>query len=253
MSKRSIVLVDDEPNILSSIKMYFEHEGYIVRTYSTAEAALDGIDAEQPSIAVFDIIFHKSPMQGHDLFREVRSKYNFPVIFLTSKGFDDEQEQGLDLGADDYVTKPFSHKVPGARVRAVLRRSQLDVDVRVNKPRRFRHSNGLSEHILSVDEARGTCSWIRQSVNLTVAQMHILLTLASDPGRLRSRTELLSALRRVEGLIDRDDDLDERTIDQHVKRMRKRFRDVDPAAPDVIETSYGQGYRLNVTEVADPL
>ncbi|XBQ17437.1 MAG: response regulator transcription factor [Oceanicaulis sp.] len=228
----AIALVDDDENILTTVSMFLEHEGHHVRTYTDGAAALPALIDNPPDLAIFDI---KMPrMDGLELLRRVRQNSNLPVIFLTSKDEEFDEALGLDLGADDYIKKPFANQLLARRVKAVLRRAQSDpmgtgeADASDQK--------AIQRGKLLMDPNRHACLWDGKPVRLTVTEFLILHALANRPGFVKSRDNLMDAA------YDDQVYVDDRTIDSHIKRIRKKFKDVDPAF-DGIETLYGVGYR----------
>ena len=227
----TIALVDDDENILTSVSMFLENEGYNVKTYTDGSVALPQLTDNPPDLAIFDI---KMPrMDGMELLRRVRQSSDLPVIFLTSKDGEFDEALGLDLGADDYIAKPFSQQLLARRIKAVLRRAQAD-------PGGGELGEGDQKAIqrgkLTMDPNRHACLWEGKPVRLTVTEFLILHALANRPGFVKSRDNLMDAA------YDDQVYVDDRTIDSHIKRIRKKFRDVDPIF-DGIETLYGVGYR----------
>jgi len=232
--KTTIVLVDDERNILTSLGMALDAEGYKVRTYSDGAAALEGLSEEPADLAILDI---KMPrMDGMELLRRLRETTNMPVIFLTSKDEEIDELFGLKMGADDFITKPFSQRLVVERVKAVLRRLRASASV---SPA-VEAAHVLERGKLRLDPERHTCHWDSHSVMLTVTEYLILQTLATRPGVVKTRDALMDAA------YDEQVYVDDRTIDSHVKRLRKKFKQVDDNF-DVIETLYGVGYRFKET------
>ena len=226
----TIALVDDDEHILTSVSIFLEGEGYNVRTFTDGASALSALTETPPDLAIFDV---KMPrMDGLELLRRVRQTSNMPVIFLTSKDDEVDEAVGLDLGADDYITKPFSQILLGRRVKAVLRRTQGDAaagpEAGDQKP--------IVRGQLTLDPNRHACSWTGAPVRLTVTEFLILQSLAQRPGYVKSRDSLMDAA------YDDQVYVDDRTIDSHIKRIRKKFRQVDDTF-DGIETLYGVGYR----------
>jgi len=227
----TIALVDDDENILTSVSIFLEGEGYNVRTFTDGAAALSALSETPPDLAIFDI---KMPrMDGLELLRRVRQSSNMPVIFLTSKDEEFDEALGLDLGADDYITKPFSHQLLAKRVKAVLRRSQAES---AGEAPAEGDQKIIERGALTLDPNRHACMWNGQPVRLTVTEFLILQSLAQRPGYVKSRDNLMDAA------YDDQVYVDDRTIDSHIKRIRKKFRQVDPSF-DAIETLYGVGYR----------
>jgi len=227
----SIALVDDDRNILTSVSMVLEAEGYEVRTYTDGASALTSLNQTPPDIAVFDI---KMPrMDGMELLRRLRLKSDLPVIFLTSKDEEIDEVIGLRMGADDYIRKPFSQRLLVERIRAVLRRREAMGE---NPAERTEAEKILRRGKLEMDPMRHSSLWEGKPVTLTVTEFLILHALAQRPGFVKSRDQLMDAA------YDDQVYVDDRTIDSHIKRIRKKFRDVDPSF-NSIETLYGVGYR----------
>ncbi|MEI4471420.1 response regulator transcription factor [Frigidibacter sp. MR17.14] len=229
-----IALVDDDRNILTSVSMTLEAEGFEVETYNDGQAALDAFSKRLPDMAVFDI---KMPrMDGMDLLQRVRQKTNMPVIFLTSKDDEIDEVLGLRMGADDYVKKPFSQRLLVERIRALLRRQEAQtggVDIPVTEENKV-----MVRGQLTMDPLRHSVSWKGRDVSLTVTEFLLLQALAQRPGFVKSRDQLMD--------VAYDDQVyvDDRTIDSHIKRLRKKMRTVDDDF-SAIETLYGIGYRYN--------
>ncbi len=228
----TIALVDDDRNILTSVSIALEAEGFAVDTYGDGQEALDGIGQKPVDLVILDI---KMPrMDGHELLSRLRRTSSTPAIFLTSKDDEIDEVLGLKMGADDYVRKPFSQRLLLERVRAVLRRS----DAGPAKGSVEASEGGLLVRgPLIMDPARHACTWREQPVRLTVTEFLILQALASRPGHVKSRDQLMDAA------YDDQIYVDDRTIDSHIKRLRKKFREVDTEF-DSIETLYGLGYRF---------
>jgi two-component system response regulator ChvI len=229
--KSTIVLVDDERNILTALRMALEAEGYKVRTYNDGASALEALTEEPADLGVFDI---KMPrMDGMELLRRMRQQSDMPVIFLTSKDEEIDELFGLKMGADDYIAKPFSQRLVVERVKAVLRRfAPKDGTAAITEAARI-----LERGKLKLDPERHTCHWDNRPVTLTVTEFLILQALASRPGVVKTRDALMDAA------YDDQVYVDDRTIDSHIKRLRKKFKQVDDDF-DVIETLYGVGYRF---------
>jgi two-component system, OmpR family, response regulator ChvI len=235
---QTIALVDDDRNILTSVSIALEAEGYKVETYTDGASALDGLQARPPNLAIFDI---KMPrMDGMELLRRLRQKSDLPVIFLTSKDEEIDELFGLKMGADDFITKPFSQRLLVERVKAVLRRALA----RENAAAGIKTSGGTSHTIergqLLLDQERHNCTWAGLPVTLTVTEFLILFSLAQRPGVVKSRDALMDAA------YDEQVYVDDRTIDSHIKRLRKKFKMVDDNF-EMIETLYGVGYRFSET------
>ena len=228
--KQTIALVDDDRNILTSVSMTLEQEGYQVRTYTDGESALQGISAKPVDLAVLDI---KMPrMDGMELLQKLRQRYALPVIFLTSKDEEVDELMGLRLGADDYITKPFSQRLLLERIRALLRRNESSRAEGSGAP----VGGLLVRGDLMLDETKHQCLWKNQDIQLTVTEFLLVKTLVLRPGMVKSRDQLIDAAYGDSIYVD------DRTIDSHIKRVRKKFRHVDDSF-DAIETLYGIGYR----------
>jgi two-component system, OmpR family, response regulator ChvI len=228
----TIALVDDDRNILTSVGMLLEQEGYHVRTYADGASALSALQATPPDLAILDI---KMPrMDGLELLRRLRQNGDLPVIFLTSKDEEIDELMGLNAGADDYIRKPFSHRLLLERVKAVLRRAESRGNgaSAATEPKR----EVLVRGKLALDPQRHDCTWDAKPVRLTVTEFLILQSLAQRPGFVKSRDNLMDAA------YDDQVYVDDRTIDSHIKRLRKKFKAVDDDF-DAIETLYGVGYR----------
>jgi two-component system response regulator ChvI len=227
----TIALVDDDRNILASVSIALESEGYRVMTYTDGASALDGFQSTLPDLAVLDI---KMPrMDGMELLRRLRQRSDLPVIFLTSKDDEIDELFGLKMGADDYIAKPFSQRLVVERVRTILRRlTPKDGQAPVTEAARV-----LERGKLKLDPERHTCHWDSKAVTLTVTEFLILQALAQRPGVVKTRDALMDAA------YDDQVYVDDRTIDSHIKRLRKKFKNVDDDF-DVIETLYGVGYRF---------
>lgn len=222
-----IALVDDDQNILTSVALTLESEGFEVDCYNDGEAALRGLATRPADLGVLDI---KMPrMDGIELLQKIRKTSQLPVIFLTSKDDELDEALGLGMGADDYITKPFSQRLLLARIRAVLRRAS-DEGMQPNSANILRHGE------LLMDPDRHLCSWKGVEVKLTVTEFLILQALASRPGMVKNRDQLMDAA-YGESIF-----LDDRTIDSHIKRLRRKIRAHDGEF-DNIETLYGIGYK----------
>lgn len=227
----TIALVDDDRNILTSVSMVLEAEGFEVRTYTDGASALTALSQSQPDLAILDI---KMPrMDGMELLRRLRLKTDMPVIFLTSKDEEIDEVIGLRMGADDYVRKPFSQRLLVERIRAVLRRREAMDD---NTAERAETDKVIKRGRLEMDPLRHSTLWEGDPVTLTVTEFLILHALAQRPGFVKSRDQLMDAA------YDDQVYVDDRTIDSHIKRIRKKFREVADEF-NSIETLYGVGYR----------
>jgi two-component system response regulator ChvI len=227
----TIALVDDDRNILASVSIALEAEGYRIQTYNDGATALEGLKTSPPDLAILDI---KMPrMDGMELLRRVRQKTEMPVIFLTSKDEEIDELFGLKMGADDFIRKPFSQRLLVERVKAVLRRASPRDGQAIKGP----DAKVLERGQLRMDAERHTSTWKGEPVTLTVTEFLILHALASRPGVVKSRNALMDAA------YDDQVYVDDRTIDSHIKRLRKKFKAVDDSF-DMIETLYGVGYRF---------
>ena len=224
-----ICLIDDDQNILASLSLALKSEGYIISTFSDGLSGLNSLREDNYDIAILDI---KMPrLDGLEVLQKLRQTSNLPVIFLTSKDEEVDQLLGLKMGADDYITKPFSQKLLIERVRAILRRSKEVKDLNSTD------SNDIIKRgKLSLNMSRHECFWNDLPIKLTVTEFLLLESLASRPGYVKSRDQLMSAA------YDDDIYVDDRTIDSHIKRLRKKFKDLDESF-ESIETLYGVGYR----------
>jgi len=229
---QTIVLVDDDRNILTSVSMALEAEGFEVRTYPDGDEALRGITQRPPDLAVLDI---KMPrLNGMELLQRLRQSdktSTMPVIFLTSKDEEVDEIMGLRMGADDYIRKPFSQRLLLERIRSLLRREQARQHPNDNDP-----ANILTRGDLVLDNARHLCTWKGKPVDLTVTEFLLVKALAQRPGHVKSRDQLMDAAYGESIYVD------DRTIDSHIKRLRKKFKETDDAFQQ-IETLYGVGYR----------
>jgi two-component system response regulator ChvI len=227
----TIALVDDDRNILTSVGITLEAEGYQVQKYSDGAAALQGLQDSPPDMAIFDI---KMPrMDGMELLRRIRQKSDLPIIFLTSKDDEIDELFGLKMGADDFIKKPFSQRLLVERVKAVLRRAVP----RDGSAPPQEAAKTIDRGKLSMDPDRHSCTWDTKPVTLTVTEFLILQSLAQRPGIVKSRDALMDAA------YDDQVYVDDRTIDSHIKRLRKKFKAVDDDF-EMIETLYGVGYRF---------
>ena len=232
----TIALVDDDRNILTSVSIALQSEGFVTRVYTDGESALKAFGENPPDLGVFDI---KMPrMDGMELLRRLREFSSMPVIFLTSKDDELDEALGLAMGADDYIAKPFSQRLLLARIRAILRRQELErqeaaAPAADGEP----EPELLVRGRLTMDPARHKVKWDGGDVSLTVTEFLILEALAQRPGVVKNRNQLLDVAYQEDVYVD------DRTIDSHIKRIRRKFRAVDPGF-DAIETLYGVGYRF---------
>lgn len=226
-----IALVDDDRNIVTSVSIALEAEGYEISSFHDGEIGLRGILDSSPDLVVLDI---KMPrMDGMELLEKLRQTSDIPVIFLTSKDDEIDEVMGLRMGADDYITKPFSQRLLIERIKTLLRRNA------VNAGADKEHDGQTIKIIrgdLCLDDARHLCLWKEQPVNLTVTEYLLLKALVLHPGHVKNRDQLID-LAYGENIY-----VDDRTIDSHIKRVRKKFRKIDEGF-DHIETLYGVGYR----------
>ena len=236
-----IALVDDDRNILTSVQVALQAEGFVTRVYTDGASALKAFADNPPDLGVFDI---KMPgMDGLELLRQVRAidppVGTMPVIFLTSKDDETDEAEGLASGADDYITKPFSQRLLIARIHAILRRQQLAARANGDSAEGEAGSDQplVRRGRLEMDPARHKVTWDGKPVTLTVTEFLILDSLAQRPGVVKSRNQLLDAAYHDDVFVD------DRTIDSHIKRIRRKFRAVADDF-DAIETLYGVGYRF---------
>ncbi|MEX1147527.1 MAG: response regulator transcription factor [Sphingomonadales bacterium] len=228
----TIALVDDDQNILTSVAIALETEGYAVATYTDGASALDVLAKVPVDLGIFDI---KMPrMDGMELLRRLRQTQGFPVIFLTSKDDEIDEVLGLKMGADDYITKPFSQRLLIERVHTVLRRSEASRTAATPAD----EGTVMVRGRLRLDPVRHSCQWDGEEVSLTVTEFLILEALAVRPGHVKSRDQLMDMAYSDDVYVD------DRTIDSHIKRLRKKFRVIDDHFKN-IETLYGVGYRFS--------
>ncbi|MHA6723083.1 response regulator transcription factor [Sphingomonas sp. RS2018] len=230
----TIALVDDDRNILTSVSIALQTEGFLTRVYSDGETALKALVDNPPDLAVLDI---KMPqMDGLELLRRLREKSATPVIFLTSKDDELDEALGLAMGADDYIAKPFSQRLLIARIRAILRRTEGLAPGTGEE--RGEAQQPIVRGRLTMDPARHRVTWDDKVITLTVTEFMILETLAQRPGIVKTRNQLMDAAYQDDIYVD------DRTIDSHIKRVRRKFREADGEF-DAIETLYGAGYRFS--------
>lgn len=228
----NITLVDDDENIVTSVSLALESHGHAVKSYFDGATGLAALESDPPDLAILDV---KMPrMDGMEVLRRLRQTSDLPVIILTSKDDEIDQILGFNLGADDYIHKPFSQRLLLERVKAVLRRARPDEAEAPTAP--GAPSKAIRRGKLTLDPARHDCLWDGRPVKLTVTEFLLLQALAQRPGFVKSRDSLMDAAYEDQVYVD------DRTIDSHIKRMRKKFRVVDPTF-DAIETLYGVGYR----------
>ena len=235
MHKQTIALIDDDRNILTSISIALEKEGFNIQTYLDGESALIGLTRSPPDLAVIDIKMPK--MDGEELLKKLRKKTSMPVIFLTSKEDEVDELLGLKLGADDFVKKSggFSIKVLIERIRVQLRKKDINNNIDDAK-------NIIAHGKLKLDPSPLECEWDGKQLpdKLTTTEFLIVKELAKRPGIIKERSQLMDIAYRE------DTDIEDRTIDSHVKRIRKKFKKIDSNF-SAIETRYGSGYRWNVS------
>ena len=231
----NITLVDDDENIVASISLALESHGHTVKAYHDGVAGLAALESDPPDMAILDV---KMPrLDGMEVLRRLRQTSSLPVIILTSKDDEIDEILGFNLGADDYMHKPFSQRLLLERVKAVLRRANPDADeMGTMLSAEAIQARAIKRGRLTMDPARHDCLWEERPVRLTVTEFLLLQALAQRPGFVKSRDNLMDAAYEDQVYVD------DRTIDSHIKRMRKKFRDVDPEF-DAIETLYGVGYR----------
>ncbi len=230
--KQTIALIDDDRNILTSISMALEKEGFNVQTYLDGESALIGLSRTPPDLAVIDIKMPK--MDGEELLKKLRKKTTLPVIFLTSKDEEVDELLGLKLGADDFIKKSggFSTKILIERIRVQLRKKNVNLE----------DTKNIIQHgKLKLDPSQLECEWDGKQLpdKLTTTEFLIVKELAKRPGIIKERSQLMDIAYRE------DTEIEDRTIDSHVKRIRKKFKKIDINF-SAIETRYGSGYRWNV-------
>ena len=227
-----ITLVDDDENIVTSVSLALESHGHEVKAYFDGASGLAALEADPPDLAILDV---KMPrMDGMEVLRRLRRTTDVPVIILTSKDEEIDEILGFNLGADDYIHKPFSQRLLIERVKAILRRSGAETEEPALAASEA--SRAIKRGKLTLDPARHDCLWDSKPVKLTVTEFLLLQSLAQRPGFVKSRDNLMDAAYEDQVYVD------DRTIDSHIKRMRKKFRDVDNSF-DAIETLYGVGYR----------
>ena len=229
---QNIALVDDDRNILTSVQMALEAEGFTVRTFPDGDEALRGLTAQPSDLAVLDI---KMPrLNGMELLQRLRQSdktSHMPIIFLTSKDEEMDEIMGLRMGADDYIKKPFSQRLLVERIRSLLRREEARLQPVSNDPNTI-----LVRGDMTLDSARHVCAWKGKHIELTVTEFLLVKALAQRPGHVKNRDQLMDAAYGEAIYVD------DRTIDSHIKRLRKKFKDID-ADFSQIETLYGVGYR----------
>tara|TARA_Y100000590_G_scaffold456465_1_gene607134 strand:- start:895 stop:1617 length:723 start_codon:yes stop_codon:yes gene_type:complete len=236
--KKTITIVDDDHNILTSVSIALDSEGFIVKTFSDGEKALVEFEKKPSDLLILDIKMPK--MDGLDLLLKIRKRSNVPIIFLTSKDDEIDEVLGLKMGADDYIKKPFSQRLLLERVRTLIRRSgakHIKDETSSFSENESESEKEFTRGELSLDFSRHLCTWKNQEIQLTVTEFLILETLAIRPGHVKSRDQLMDAAYGDQIFVD------DRTVDSHIKRLRKKFRSVDNSF-NCIETLYGIGYKF---------
>ena len=234
-SNRTVIaLVDDDRNILTTVSIALQGEGFATRVYSDGEAALGALLSNPPDLAIFDIKMPK--MDGMELLRRLREKSPLPVIFLTSKDDETDEEAGFEMGADDYIAKPFSLRLLLARIRAILRRSGSDHPLILSEQFDEKPGEVLERGRLYMDPARHHVTWEGEPVSLTVTEFLLLEALATRPGVIKSRNQLMDAAYPDDVFVD------DRTVDSHIKKLRKKITEALPDQ-EIIRSVYGVGYK----------
>ena len=232
--KNNVFLIDDDKNILASISMLLENEGYKVSTFSDGESGLKAILENSPDIAVVDI---KMPrLDGIELLKKLRRTSNMPVIFLTSKDTEIDELLGLKVGADDYITKPFSQNILMERIRILIKRTELK---NIKKKDNIDDKNSIKEGNIFLDTEKYMCKWKNKTVNLTVTEFLLIKSLVKNAGAVKSRDQLI-----VSAFGEEKENIDDRSIDHHFKRIRKKFKSADNDFNSIV-TIYGGGYKFS--------
>ena len=232
--KNNVFLIDDDKNILTSISMLLENEGYKVSTFSDGESGLKAILENSPDIAVVDI---KMPrLDGIELLKKLRRTSNMPVIFLTSKDTEIDELLGLKVGADDYITKPFSQNILMERIRILIKRTELK---NIKKKDNIDDKNSIKEGNIFLDTEKYMCKWKNKTVNLTVTEFLLIKSLVKNAGAVKSRDQLI-----VSAFGEDKENIDDRSIDHHFKRIRKKFKIADNDFNSIV-TIYGGGYKFS--------
>ena len=225
---KKVVVIDDEPSVHDVVRGYLERDGYLVYVAGSGSDGLALAERTKPGLIVLDLML--PDISGEEICRQIRSRSDVPILMLTAKSAEEERVGGLTLGADDYLTKPFSPRELVARVRAILRRSGNTETPLVE---RLSFDDGQ----LVIDTVEHEVLVHGEPVGLTPNEYKLLITLARYPGRVYSRFELIN---HVQGY---DFEGYERTIDVHVKNLRRKI-EPDPKHPRYVETVFGAGYRL---------
>ena len=232
--KNNVFLIDDDKNILASISMLLENEGYKVSTFSDGESGLKAILENSPDIAVVDI---KMPrLDGIELLKKLRRTSNMPVIFLTSKDTEIDELLGLKVGADDYITKPFSQNILMERIRILIKRTELK---NIKEKDNIDDKNSIKEGNIFLDTEKYMCKWKNKTVNLTVTEFLLIKSLVKNAGAVKSRDQLI-----VSAFGEDKENIDDRSIDHHFKRIRKKFKNADNNFNSIV-TIYGGGYKFS--------
>ena len=232
--KNNVFLIDDDKNILASISMLLENEGYKVSTFSDGESGLKAILENSPDIAVVDI---KMPrLDGIELLKKLRRTSNMPVIFLTSKDTEIDELLGLKVGADDYITKPFSQNILMERIRILIKRTELK---NIKKKDNIDDRNSIKEGNIFLDTEKYMCKWKNKTINLTVTEFLLIKSLVENVGAVKSRDQLI-----VSAFGEDKENIDDRSIDHHFKRIRKKFKSADNDFNSIV-TIYGGGYKFS--------
>ena len=232
--KHNVFLIDDDKNILTSVSILLETEGYKVNTFSDGESGLKAILESKPDLAVVDI---KMPrLDGIELLKKLRKKSDMPVIFLTSKDTEIDELLGLKVGADDYITKPFSQKILIERIRILIKRTELKDTKNLNK---IDIKNSIKLGNLFLDTEKYMCKWKGKLVNLTVTEFLLIKSLVENIGAVKSRDQLI-----VAAFGEDKENIDDRSIDHHFKRIRKKFKKTDNDFNSIV-TVYGGGYKFS--------
>ena len=232
--KNTVFLIDDDKNILTSVSILLETEGFKVKTFSDGESGLKGILENNPDIAVVDI---KMPrLNGIELLKKLRKKSNLPVIFLTSKDTEIDELLGLKVGADDYITKPFSQKILIERIRILIKRYELKNS---KKNEEVDEKNSLKKGDIFLDTEKYMCKWKNKVVDLTVTEFLLIKSLVDNLGVVKSRDQLI-----ISAFGENKENIDDRSIDHHFKRIRKKFKKLDKSFNSIV-TVYGGGYKFS--------
>ena len=232
--KSNIFLIDDDKNILTSVSILLESEGYKVNTFSDGESGLKAILENSPDIAIVDI---KMPrLDGIELLKKLRRTSELPVIFLTSKDTEIDELLGLKVGADDYITKPFSQKILIERIRILIKRSEL---INTKKKDKSNDKNLIKKGNILLDTEKYMCKWKNKLVNITVTEFLLIKSLVENIGVVKSRDQLINS-----AFGEDKENIDDRSIDHHFKRIRKKFKNVDNNFNSIV-TVYGGGYKFS--------